>query len=338
MSVRPGAGRTGVSATAVTLAVVAGAGAAVVVFADRVGLDHRTPFVQLIAFRPQLAVAVVVLAVLAAALGRVGWPVATALGLVGVLGLLAVLPRATGQADGAPPPTLDVLTVNTYLGRADPAALADLVRRRAPAVVVLPESKTELRDALAAALGRAGEGRYRTLVADQSEDESPMTVLVDRSLGRPTVTVDRETEFPSIVVTLPPGRRDLPGRQGLRVVATHPQSPKPGDTRAWRRDIAALGRWCAGGPPTVIAGDLNATWDHAELRAAAAGCTDAASSVGEGLGGTWPSTVPAALGSQIDHVLLARGPQAAAVEFVDVPGSDHRGVLARLRPASAPAS
>jgi endonuclease/exonuclease/phosphatase (EEP) superfamily protein YafD len=116
----------------------------------------------------------------------------------------------------------------------------------------------------------------------------------------------------------------------VRVVATHTQSPKPGDTAAWRRDVAALSRWCTGERPTVVAGDLNATLDHAELREAIAGCTDTASDVGAGLSGTWPSALPRLFGAQIDHVLVAGGPRPRAAEVVDVPGSDHRGLLARV--------
>jgi endonuclease/exonuclease/phosphatase (EEP) superfamily protein YafD len=152
-----------------------------------------------------------------------------------------------------------------------------------------------------------------------------MTVFVARGVGRPTVTPNRETEFPSLIVDL----GDVDGRP-VRVVATHPQSPKPGDTKAWNRDVAALARWCTGDRPTVVAGDLNSTLDHAEFRAAITGCTDVASAVGEGLTGTWPSALPALFGVQIDHVLTSGGPRPRAAEVVDVTGSDHRGVLARV--------
>lgn len=306
-------------------AAVVGALAALVVFADLVGIDHSTPFVQLIAFRPQLAAGLVALAVIVALAGRRAWPVAAALGVVGLLGLLTVLPRATGEpAAAGRDRTLDVLTVNTYLGRADPDSLADTIRSRHPGVVVLPEAGAELQRTLIADLGPT---RYRTFVADRSRDVSPMTVLADRALGAPTVTVDRSSEFPTIVLTFPSGR----AAAGLRVVATHPQSPRPGDTYAWRRDVAGLARWCAGGgPPTVVAGDLNASLDHAELRAAVTGCADVASSVGEGLVGTWPAGLPPVLGAAIDHVLVARGPRGLSAEVVDVPGSDHRGLLAHL--------
>ena len=309
-----------------------GLGAVVVTFSDLLGIDHRTPFVQSIAFRPQLAAGLVALAVLAALGGRALRPTAVALGLVGVLGLAMVLPRAVGSSEtGATGgPELTVLTASAYLSRADPEALAQLVRSRNPDVVVLPEARGDLRERLQEAIvdesgGESGTSGYRVFAADARSDDSPMTVFVRRELGRPTVTPNRDTEFPSLVVDL----ADVDGRP-VRVVATHPQSPKPGDTNAWRRDVAALSRWCTGERPTIVAGDLNATLDHAELREAIAGCTDAAEEVGEGLVGTWPSSVPRVLGVQIDHVLLSGGPRAREVEVVDVEGSDHRGVLARV--------
>ncbi|MEJ2864995.1 endonuclease/exonuclease/phosphatase family protein [Actinomycetospora flava] len=317
---------------AIAAAVVLGLPAAIVTFSDVLGIDDRTPFVQTIAFRPQLAAGLFVLGGLVLLMSHRAWPAGLALGLVGVLGLGMVLPRAVGSSEtGATGgPELTVLTASAYLSRADPDALASLISSRTPDVVVLPEARGTLRDRLQQALvdesgGEAGQSGYRVFAADARRDDSPMTVFVRRSVGRPAVTPNRDTEFPSLIVDLP----DVDG-QAVRVVATHPQSPRPGDTNAWRRDVEALSRWCTGDRPTVVAGDLNATLDHAELRAATEGCTDAASDVGEGLVGTWPAAAPRLLGVQIDHVLVSGGPRAREVEIVDVPGSDHRGVLARV--------
>jgi endonuclease/exonuclease/phosphatase family metal-dependent hydrolase len=322
---RPSTGSLGTAA-------VLGLGAVVVTFSDLLGIDHRTPFVQSIAFRPQLATGLVLLAVLAALGGRGLRPTAVTLGVVGLLGLAMVAPRAVGSSEtGATGgPELTVFTASAYVGRADPDALAEIVRTHNPDVVVLPEARGRLRDRLQQAIvdesgGEEGTSGYRVFAADARSDDSPMTVFVRRELGRPTVTPNRDTEFPSLIVDL----ADVDGR-AVRVVATHPQSPKPGDTNAWRRDIAALSRWCTGERPTIVAGDLNATLDHAELRDATEGCTDAAEDVGEGLTGTWPSAAPRVLGVQIDHVLTSGGPRTREVEVLDVAGSDHRGVLARV--------
>lgn len=324
---RRGRGPHGASVVA---GVVLGGAAALVLFSDQLGIDHRTPFVQVIAFRAQIAAGLTVLAALAALLGRRDaprvWPVAAALGLVGVLGLLAVAPRV--GSDDTPAPdgrTVDVLTLSTYNGRADADELADLITERAPDLVALPEARGAMRQRLEARLDDdAGGSGYRSFSASESE-ESGMSVFVKRTLGRPTVTEDKRGTYPTLIVDLPRSAG------GLRFVAVHPQSPKPGETNPWRRDVQDLARWCGGGRPTVVAGDMNATDDHREFREATADCTDAASSVGEGLTGTWPSYLPRVLGAQIDHVLLAGGPRATGVEVLDVTGTDHRAVLAHLR-------
>ena len=307
------------------LALLIGAVAAAVLFAGRLGLDGSTPLLQIAAFRPQVAAGLLVVAVLAALRARrsaVAAALAVVLGVTGLAGVAAVAPRAT--ADPAPTGgrALTVLTVNVNQGRADPDAVAGLVRDRAPDLVAVPEAGGELRRRLSARLDDdAGGAGYRSSVADGGGQGSSMTVFVKRSLGRPTVTLDRRWTFPTIVV-------DVPGLP--RFVAVHPRSPRPGETDAWHREVADLSRWCTAGRPTVIAGDMNSTADQTEFREAVAGCTDAAAAVGEGLTATWPSSLPRALGVPIDHVLLAGGPRSRAVEVLDVPGTDHRALLATL--------
>src|SRR3954451_20396616 len=82
----------------------------------------------------------------------------------------------------------------------------------------------------------------------------------------------------------------------------------------------------------ILAGDFNATLDHAELRRLLGrGYRDAAEQAGSGLHMTWPagkSLPPAVLA--IDHVLADRRVRVASARTVAIPGSDHRGVLAEL--------
>ena len=61
------------------------------------------------------------------------------------------------------------------------------------------------------------------------------------------------------------------------------------------------------------------------------GYRDAAASAGAGLRGTWPSDgrlPPVA----IDHVLVPAAWRVVSAEVLDLPGSDHRAVLAVLAP------
>ena len=322
--------------------VVAGL-ASVVLFPEVLGLDARSPFAQIVSFRPQLAVITVALAALA---GLGAWTrrsgpdallVALALGLVGIVALVEVGARATGSApavgtggsDSAAGGGLVVLSLNTYKGQADPDALADLVRDRSPDLVALPEARGDLRRRLASRLDddQGGSG-YRAYSADDTNDASGMTVFVRSSFGRPTVTQDRSGTFPAIVVDLP---KSAPGvASGLRFVAIHPRSPRPGGTGSWARDVSGLSRWCDAERPTVVAGDMNSTEDHQVFADATANCSDAGSVTGDGLTGTWPSWLPGILGAQIDHVLTAGGPRPTAFEVVPAAGTDHRAILARI--------
>jgi endonuclease/exonuclease/phosphatase family metal-dependent hydrolase len=82
-----------------------------------------------------------------------------------------------------------------------------------------------------------------------------------------------------------------------------------------------------------VIGDLNATLDHRPLRAMLAPGTwrDAASAVGGGLRGTWPtdSTLPPF--AAIDHVLVSGPISAAEVTTQELPSTDHAGLIATLR-------
>ena len=84
-----------------------------------------------------------------------------------------------------------------------------------------------------------------------------------------------------------------------------------------------------------MAGDFNATLDNGPLRAALGGCVSAASGL-DALVGTFPSSLPRWFGIQIDHVFVPRGTTTLDFAVHDLPGSDHRAVVARLRlPADA---
>jgi endonuclease/exonuclease/phosphatase (EEP) superfamily protein YafD len=83
----------------------------------------------------------------------------------------------------------------------------------------------------------------------------------------------------------------------------------------------------------VLAGDFNATLDHAQLRRfLRLGYVDAASQVGRGLVPTWgpePNGRPAMLA--VDHVLVDRRCAVLTTSAHRVPGSDHRALYAELR-------
>ncbi|OLT10922.1 hypothetical protein BJF78_28265 [Pseudonocardia sp. CNS-139] len=308
------------------------AGVALLVLPDLAGLDRFTPFAQVVSFRPYtlagLAPVVLLLSWLAVRRWRTLRPLAALLVTVVVVGAALVLPRAVpvvgaqgvSTADGR---TLTVVAFNTLSGNADIEAVADLVRTERPDLVSLVEAGRSYRSRLAPLVEPLGY-RLHTSVGPDGGDLSGVTALVAGSLGAVDVTDYPHTPFPSVELS--------GGNLGsLRFVAFHSLAPRRGDVPQWHSDVAGVARWCAGPGPAIVAGDFNATFDHSVFRSATAGCSDAAAQRGQGLAPTWPTWLPDWIGPQIDHVLATDPITAEAFSLREVPGSDHRAVIARLR-------
>ncbi|MFE7799504.1 endonuclease/exonuclease/phosphatase family protein [Nocardia sp. NPDC057440] len=81
----------------------------------------------------------------------------------------------------------------------------------------------------------------------------------------------------------------------------------------------------------IVGGDFNTTYDHRQYRAILSGrFADAAEQAGAGHLVTYPTDKrwPPLVG--IDHILVAEG-CAVAIETVDLPGADHRALIAQIR-------
>ncbi len=310
---------------------------AAVLLPDLVALDRWLPFAVTVALRPVLTAATAVL-VLLLALRR--WRATTrrragAVALAGtalVVGVAAALVVPRTVAADPPPPggsPVTVLSSNAFEGRADVAALADLVRRERPDLVVLPEAGDRFRARLGALLP---EYRSWSNVPPGVRDVRGITVLAAPRAGDVTARTISEpagspgdTRYPWAEVT--------GGILGpVRLGAVHVVSIVPEWIGYWPGELALLQRWCApAAGPALVVGDLNATPDHSAFRAGTRGCADAAGERGAGLRGTWPAAWPPAVAAPIDHVLTANGPRAREVAVADVPGSDHRALVVRLR-------
>lgn len=125
----------------------------------------------------------------------------------------------------------------------------------------------------------------------------------------------------------------LPGGGRLGIVGVHLSRPLEG---LHMRQAAALGPITARlAAPTVVVGDFNAApWTPVVARAAAASGTRIAG----GFRITWRGAystpfgpLPEPLGHQIDQVLVAPEISIERVATMPVPGSDHRGLVVRLR-------
>lgn len=316
--------------------------AAVVPVPARGRLDVVTPFTQLVALRPVLAVA----GILAGAgwwlvLRRRGTSGVAAHGpallatLAAVLATAQIAPRALDRADpvAAGAPRLTVLTANTLASGTSPAAIAALVTRTGADVVALPETNVARARAYLRALPRDGTGW--TVLTDPrfaatDPGPRPTSMLVRRSL-RPVRLAGKaggRGGHGEVRARVRPG-----GGPAVVVTAVHPVPPPPASTRVqdWRSDVLALREQCRRG--WIVAGDLNATLDHSPLRAVlAAGCTDAAAATGQGLRATWHGGPLGLVAPAIDHVLTSGAWRPARAGVLPLAGSDHEAVWATLTP------
>ncbi len=123
-------------------------------------------------------------------------------------------------------------------------------------------------------------------------------------------------------------RLNVEGRP-VRLLAVHTSSPISYDHfRRRNEQLAALAEHLAGGDTaTIVVGDLNTVpWDRAFQRFCA---RSGLRSTTPATQRTWPSVGPLAL-IPLDHVLLSPGLSHTSLRTVDIPGSDHRGLVADL--------
>jgi endonuclease/exonuclease/phosphatase (EEP) superfamily protein YafD len=127
---------------------------------------------------------------------------------------------------------------------------------------------------------------------------------------------------------------DVAGPGGpVRVIVVHTQSPVIHHGQ-WARDLAVLAE-VVPKRPAVMTGDFNAAWWHPEFRAILAnGWRDVHQTVGRGLSGSWPVDHLAPRFIRLDHALVNDRLVVDEVVDLDIPGSDHRGLLVSVRRAS----
>jgi endonuclease/exonuclease/phosphatase (EEP) superfamily protein YafD len=286
------------------------------------GLERGFPLVPLLAFTP-LAAAAAVLVVAATALlrQRVAALVAAVLA---VLLVGSVAPRALGgpsEPDGAAGPRLRVLSANMRYGNGSAKALVALVRRTRADVLSVQELSPQLVRELDGA-GLAELLPERVVDPGGRGEGIGLYARVPLAPG----SVPGTTRNPLAVASA-----RLPGGPPVELVAVHVTPPFRNLVGAWRADLRALPGATPDGPVRILAGDFNATLDHAELRRLLdAGYEDAADEVGAGLRATWPRGWRFPHPVTIDHVLADRRCGVRAFSVHAIPGTDHRAVFAEL--------
>jgi len=324
------------------LAVVAGVitvWASYVPMPARGRLDTFVPFTQLVAIRPLLASGLAVIAVVGVVYSlrrRRTWVAPLALLLVAaVAACVQVAPRTisnTARVSRATP-AITVLAANTLRSSVRPGVIVDLVRRTRADIVSLPETNAARAEAFARALSADRDERWDAHSDNDFEPGArgaePTSLLARAALGAKRlagpVTAPRALGQVRVRLTRVGSASDRP-----MFVAVHASPPAPVRSQAdWRRDIRALAALCDAG--WILAGDFNATIDHSPMRSLKrAGCADAAATTGHGLNVTWIGGPYGLFRLTLDHVLTSDRWRATASGVLDVEGSDHRALWARI--------
>ncbi|MGW0804417.1 endonuclease/exonuclease/phosphatase family protein [Nonomuraea sp. NPDC002799] len=283
------------------------------------GLERGSLPTQIMTATPYAAAGSLV-PLLIAAVGRKRAATVVALLASTALGF-SVLPRALGTAEAATGRQLKVMTINMLFGRADTATIMKLVREFDPDVL----STQELTPGAVSDLDAAGLGELMPHRVLEDEWDASGSGLYSKHPLQPLGEAVQSFghNMPAAVIS-------LPGGKPIEFVDVHPFPPLGRQVTDWNEALAALPS-ASSDRVRVLAGDFNASLDHAALRKLLArGYKDAADQVGAGLIPTWPANkrVPPII--TIDHVLVDRRVAVREVSVRDVPGTDHRAVLAEL--------
>ncbi len=286
------------------------------------GVEAGYPTTAAMALTPYAALVALSTAVIACLL-RAWLSVLLATAALGIF-TAALAPRTLGGPETAPPTAaaqIAVLALNLYRGEADAQAVVELVKARDPDILCL----SELTPSAVESLGRAGLNRIlphsHLLAADGAEGTGIYCRWALKPLRGVAPSVgDRRMARAQV---------DTGVASNLEVVSVHVHAPM---------DPASTDRWLAGldGLPSperpgvrVLAGDFNATLDHAAFRELiSSGFKDAAASAGKGFESTWPIGSPPIPAITIDHILVEDRGAITSFDTVPVPGTDHRGVIA----------
>ena len=242
------------------------------------GLERGWPLVPLLAFTPYVALLALLVAAVAA--WRRWWPGAAVAGACAALLLALLAPRAIpnrAPAD-APGVRVRVLAANVAANEAAAEEVIAAIRRWDVDVF----SAIELPPPVVLAYQRAGAESLFPSRALQPRPGYAGTGLYSRLPLAPAPSL-RGTAFAFAAAEL-----RAPGAAPVDLMSVHPLAPTDADATAqWRRDLRLLPASGAG-RPRVLAGDFNATFDHAEFRRLLGrGYRDAGEQAGVALRPTW---------------------------------------------------
>jgi endonuclease/exonuclease/phosphatase family metal-dependent hydrolase len=248
-------------------------------------------------------------------------PAAAAAAAAAALGVVVRSRQLSRSGSGARGPLLRVLTSNMYFGRADAEVLVARIRQLDVGVLFVQE----LTEDAMTRLKRAGLDDLMPYAQHDLRGGSRGSGIYSR------FPLTEGPAVPLVHMAQPTARASLPGGYTVELICAHPVPPslaRDGSSR-WREGLAVLPP--PGDLPTVLAGDFNATLDHAAFRAVLRrGYLDAALQTGNALTPTWgpPGKNPVLT---LDHVLVDRKSAVLACSVHAIPGTDHRAVYAEIQ-------
>lgn len=277
-------------------------------------LDYFWPLVPVVAFTPQMLV-LMAIPLLAALAMRARYMFIVLVAVAGILVAL-LIPRALGnEQPEARGQTIKIFSANLLAGAAQPEPLVAAIERTDPDIIALQEATPE---------------NLATLKAAGVMKDRPHFSGVPEFGTRGYFTLSR---WPLKVI---PGSGLLGdnwpemrvGNTGMIFRNIHPSPPlKYGNTPKWKATLAEIP---SSRGNRFISGDFNSTLDHRAFRAVLdRGYRDAADQTGNGFKWTWVVTRTGRL--VIDHVLVPPGVDVQSFEVIDLPGSDHNAVAARVQ-------
>lgn len=296
-----------------------------VALARALPFDNVIPLPHLVAFTPWATLVTLPLLIVALFSRRWVLTLLLAISLAGYVYWTApffVPPETSTAADPDDPGTLRVMTVNALYGRADAETVVHLVESQNVEVLAVQELTPDFEDALTDAGLDDLLAHSFTVPAEGSPAGSGLwasTPLTEEDQLRGT-----SFAMPSALVSA--------GGTDVRVTVVHPHPPMPTEILTWRTELVELTEQAhADETPQILAGDFNATYDHAGFRdLLGSRFSDATREWGAGPTVTWPedSRVPALFA--LDHVVVEKDMPVSDVVTMRVPGTDHRALLATV--------
>lgn len=314
--------------------------AAVLTWPQLFRLEQAFPFAQIVSLRPALVAAFGAVALLFLLLSLVR-PVRVFCAAIAVVALVAAgvggMTLATRGLGSEALPAKDdasirVMTWNTAGQATDPDLIAETAVAMQADIVALPETTIDTGEAVAIAMGERGHPMWAHVDRYEGWDANSTALLISPELGDYAV-IESEAGGTSNTTIVPSAVAMPVDGDGPIVVAVHAVAPRPDEMAGWRSDLQWLADQCAA-DDVIMAGDFNATLDHmARLGVDDADlgrCHDAASSTGNGGVGTWPTDLPSAVGTPIDHIMATdawRATGSVVLDSLDDSGSDHRPLV-----------